>query len=553
MLRNNPLLAQLKEEIRAATPRVEGVIKATEKNFGFLETDNGKSYFVPPPAMKKVLHGDRVEAVVHEEGDKTSVEPETLREKGVDRFVGRVRKKDGRLGVVPDHPLIRQTLNARFKRSLEDNPPGDGDWVMARLLRHPLNEGDRGFFVQIESLVVAQDDPRVPWRVTLARHELEQQCPAHDATREPADDLPREDLTGEPFFTIDSETTEDMDDALRVRALADGGWELQVAIADPTAYIDAEHAADQEARTRAFTVYLPGQNITMLPEAIAHHQCSLLAGEDRLALLCRLTVGADGALGDYRFFAGKIRSSAKLSYNQVSDWLEDEGDWRPEAALGEQLRALADLTAARIQWRDRHGVASQDRPDYVFRLDDSGAVLGIDVEERRIANRMIEEAMIAANSCCADFLDKQVGRGIFNTHRAFDPQKVEGARALLADHDIEVAEEALTELEPYCELRRSLDARGDAWLDARLRQFQGYSEFSPRPAPHFGMGVPAYATWTSPIRKYGDMVNHRLIKSALAGEVAADELSDQLIEQLSERRRLNRLAERDVKDWLYVR
>ncbi len=114
MLQNNALLAQLKQQIRSTTPRVEGVIKATEKGFGFLETDEGDSYFVPPPAMKQVLHGDRVEAVLHEEGDKKSVEPDTLIEPGLERFIARVQKREGRLAVVPDHPSIR---NARSRRA----------------------------------------------------------------------------------------------------------------------------------------------------------------------------------------------------------------------------------------------------------------------------------------------------------------------------------------------------------------------------------------------------------------------------------------------------
>lgn len=152
MLQNNSLLAQLKQQIRETTPRAEGVIKATEKGFGFLETDSGESYFVPPPAMKQVLHGDRVEAVIHENGDKKSVEPEKLIEAGLDRFVARVQKREGRLAVVPDHPSIRNVLKARIKNSLDEDSIADGDWVVARLVRHPLKENDRGFFTQIDEL-----------------------------------------------------------------------------------------------------------------------------------------------------------------------------------------------------------------------------------------------------------------------------------------------------------------------------------------------------------------------------------------------------------------
>ncbi|WP_136247764.1 exoribonuclease II [Halomonas borealis] len=554
MLQNNSMLAQLKQQMRDNTPRVEGVIKATERGFGFLETDDGESYFVPPPAMKQVLHGDRVEAILHEEGEKKSVEPDVLLEIGLQRFVARVQKRDGRLAVVPDHPSVKNVLKARLKRSLDEASIADGDWVVARLVRHPLKADDRGFFAQIDELVAKTDNPAVPWRVTLARHALEQECPdAGDDWPLHDEGLEREDLTAEPFFTIDGEKTRDMDDALRITSREGGGWTLSVAIADPTAYVEEGHAADLEARTRAFTVYLPGQNVTMLPEQLADDLCSLWEDKDRPVLACALDIEADGSLGDYRFFAATARSHAKLAYDNVSDWLEGQGDWAPSEAIGEQLHALRELTEARAAWRAKHALVFKDRPDYVFDLDASGNVLGIHTEERRIANRMIEESMIAANASCADLLSQHVGHGIFNVHRAFEPEKAEAAQEFLAGQDIQVEHEQLTELSRYTELKRELEGRDDAWLDARLRRFQGFTSMSAKPGPHFGLGLAAYATWTSPIRKYGDMVNHRLIKRVLKGEQAPAEASLELTEQLTERRRLNRMAERDVKDWLYVR
>ncbi|MCO7246284.1 exoribonuclease II [Halomonas sp. Mc5H-6] len=554
MLQNNSVLASLKQQIRDTTPRAEGVIKATEKGFGFLETDDGDSYFVPPPAMKQVLHGDRVEGVIHENGDKKSLEPEKLIEAGLDRFIARVQKREDRLAVVPDHPSIRNVLKARIKNSLDESTIADGDWVVARLVRHPLKENDRGFFSQIDELVAKSDDPAVPWRVTLARHALEQASPnAGDDWPLRDEGLVREDLTAQPFFTIDGEKTRDMDDALHVTPRAEGGWQLSVAIADPTAYVEEGHAADLEARTRAFTVYLPGQNVTMLPEKLSDELCSLWEGQDRPALACTLDINADGSLGDYRFFAATVKSHAKLAYDPVSDWIDGQGDWAPAENIAEQLTALRDLTEARTAWRNEHALVFKDRPDYVFDLDDAGNVLGIRTEDRRIANRMIEESMIAANACCADFLAQHIGHGIFNVHRAFEPEKAEAAQEFLAGQEIEVDQQALTELAHYKDLKRALESRDDAWLDARLRRFQGFTSMSAQPGPHFGLGLAAYATWTSPIRKYGDMVNHRLIKRVLKGEQAPAEASQQLTEQLTERRRLNRMAERDVKDWLYVR
>ncbi|MFC0267995.1 exoribonuclease II [Kushneria aurantia] len=560
MFSNNDQLAQLKQQMRASTPRVQGVIKATDKGYGFLETDDGQSFFVPPPAMKQVLHGDRVEAVLHEENERKSVEPESLIETAMTRFIGRVRKREGKLSVIPDHPSINTGLRARTHRSIEESDLNEGDWVVARLLRHPLRENDRGFFVQIDELIAPAAHPAVPWRVTLARHALEQASPQAGSDWAMSDDgAERVDMTATPFFTIDNASTTDMDDALAVETLDDGGYRLTVAIADPTAYVQPGDAADREARQRAFTVYLPGQNVTMLPEPLADDLCSLKENADRPALVCTLDIGADGAVGDYRFQQATVRSHARLTYEQVSDYLEareagSEPVWQPEFERGaEQLEALAAVCGARQRWRMQNAIVFADRLDYMFRLDETGNVLDIVTEPRRIGHRMIEEAMIAANVCCADLLARHVGHGIFNVHQGVAPEKAEQAQAFLESQSVTVDPAQFGDIASWRELRQQLDAHNDAWLDARMRRFQGFSVMQTEPGPHFGMGLAAYATWTSPIRKYGDIVNHRLIKAVLRGESPTEAADSTLTEHLSERRRLNRLAERDVRDWLYVR
>ncbi|WP_025733811.1 exoribonuclease II [Carnimonas nigrificans] len=556
MFSDNPLLAQLKQQLHEETPRVAGSIKGTDKSFGFLETDDGQSYFIPPPAMKRVVHGDKVEATLHTQGEKQSVEPETLVEPSLERFIGRIKRRDGRLGVAPDHPSINLTLNARAKRSLNEADLKDGDWVVATLVRHPLRPDDRSFLVQVEELISQTGDPRVPWRVTLARHNLEYASPVEDAPVALRDEgLKRQDLTALPFFTIDSRTTRDMDDALHIEAREEGGWRLRVAIADPTAYVEQGDIVDNEARQRAFTVYLPGQNVTMLPEKLADDLCSLREGEDRAALACTINISAAGELLDYDFYAATVRSHAQLAYDDVSDWVEGIGEWKPTFENGEQqLSLLAEFTRARHQWRVENAIVFKDMPDYAFELDEAGNLLNVKVEPRRIANRMIEESMIIANVACAQLLSDKVGLGIFNIHRGVAQEKLDQALAFLAQHEIEASREQLTDIAGWRELRQRLDQReDDPWFEARLRRLQGYTVMETTPGPHFGMGLAAYATWTSPIRKYGDMVNHRLIKALLLDRQHPLNDTDALTAHLSDRRRLNRMAERDVKDWLYVR
>ncbi|MFP1828536.1 exoribonuclease II [Lonsdalea quercina] len=551
MFQDNPLLAQLKQQLHSKTPRVEGVVKGTDKGFGFLEADAQKSYFIPPPHMKKVMHGDRIVATLHTEKDREIAEPESLIEPFLTRFVGRVQKKDDRLSITPDHPLLKDAISCRVARQL-DHEIQDGDWVVAEMRRHPL-KGDRNFHAEITEYITTGDDPLVPWWVTLSRHNLERSAPENDAAELNDGALTREDLTALDFVTIDSASTEDMDDALYVRDNGDGTLEMTVAIADPTAYVPADSELDAVARKRAFTNYLPGFNIPMLPRHLSDDICSLRPQERRPVMACRVTLAADGAMSDIHFFAAWIKSRAKLVYDEVSDWLEEKGEWQPESeAIATQIRLLHQMSQLRSAWRTANALVFKDRPDYRFLLGEKGEVLDIVVEPRRIANRIVEEAMIAANVCAAIVLREKLGFGIYNIHNGFDPVTVEQAVTILESNGIQADAQQILTLPGFCVLRRQLDALPTQFLDSRMRRFQSFAEISTEPGPHFGLGLEAYATWTSPIRKYGDMVNHRLLKASITGQ-AAEKPQEDVTVQLADRRRLNRMAERDVSDWLYAR
>lgn len=552
MFQDNPLLAQLKQQLHTQTPRVEGVVKGTEKGFGFLEVDGQKSYFIPPPQMKKVMHGDRIIATLHTDKDREIAEPETLVEPFLSRFVGRVQRKDDRLSIVPDHPLLRDAIQCRPDRELTHDFQ-NSDWAVAEMRRHPL-KGDRAFNADLTAFITNGEDHFVPWWVTLARHNLEREAPVMVESTLPDCDLAREDLTALHFVTIDSNSTEDMDDALYVEDNSDGSLLLTIAIADPTAYVDENSELDLIARKRAFTNYLPGFNIPMLPRHLSDNLCSLRPNERRPVLVCRVTIAADGALGDdIRFSSAWVESKAKLVYDEVSDWLDDNMGWQPpDADIAEQILLLKRVCEARSNWRQKHALVFKDRPDYRFLLGEKGEVLDIIVEHRRIANRIVEECMIAANVCAAIALRDNLGFGIYNVHTGFDPALVEQAATVLQANGVEADPQALLTLPGFCELRRHLDALPTQFLDSRIRRFQTFAEISTVPGPHFGLGLEAYATWTSPIRKYGDMVNHRLLKAIITGQ-QAEKPQDEITVQLAERRRLNRMAERDVGDWLYAR
>ncbi|MFP2504874.1 exoribonuclease II [Buttiauxella gaviniae] len=552
MFQDNPLLAQLKQQLHSQTPRVEGVVKGTEKGFGFLEVDSQKSYFIPPPQMKKVMHGDRVSAVIHTDKDRETAEPEELIEPFLSRFVGRVQRKDDRLSIVPDHPLLRDAIQCRADRNVTHDFQ-NGDWAVAEMKRHPL-KGDRAFYADLTQFITFSDDHLAPWWVTLSRHNLEREAPDGVATEMLDEGLVREDLTALEFVTIDSASTEDMDDALYVEELADGKLQLTVAIADPTAWIAEGSKLDNIAKVRTFTNYLPGFNIPMLPRELSDDLCSLRPNVTRPVVACHMVIAQDGSIeNDINFFVATIESKAKLAYDAVSDWLEEKGDWQPPSdAIAKQIRLLERVCLTRANWRRTHALVFKDRPDYRFVLGEKGEVLDIVAESRRIANRIVEESMIAANVCAAIVLREKLGFGVYNVHTGFDPANIEQLATMLQGHGLEVdAQEVLT-LNGFCKLRRELDAQPTSFLDSRIRRYQSFAEISIEPGPHYGLGLEAYATWTSPIRKYGDMINHRLLKAIIKGETASRP-QDEITVQMAERRRLNRMAERDVGDWLYAR
>ncbi|MCX9567601.1 exoribonuclease II [Vibrio cholerae] len=559
MFQDNPLLAQLKQKIQENLPKKEGTIKASDKGFGFLEVDSKTSYFVPPPYMKKCMHGDKVVAFIRTENEREVAEPSELIEQSLTRFIGRVKLFKGKLNVAPDHPQLKKlSLKAKTKKGLNEADFQEGDWVVAHLVRHPL-KGDDGFFVQISHKITDANDKIAPWWVTLAENDLPNSEPAgiDDWQLKDDADLVREDLTELPFVTIDGESTKDMDDALYAQQLPNGDFALTIAIADPTAYITPEDEMDKVARERGFTIYLPGRNIPMLPRDLADELCSLMENQVRPALCCSVTIRKDGVIGDdIRFFAANIKSHARLVYDHVSDWLEtgSSEQWQPSEEIAQVVRDLYAFSQARANWRETHAVVFPDRPDYRFELSADNDVVAIHADMRRTANRLVEESMITANICAGKTLQTTFGFGVFNTHAGFKAEKMADVVELMAVNGAPNADaETLATVEGFAALRRWLATQETSYLDNRIRKYQSYSEIGNQPLPHFAMGLDVYATWTSPIRKYGDMINHRLLKAHILGKAPVQTPDETVGEELALHRKHHKIAERNVADWLYAR
>ncbi|WP_104402099.1 exoribonuclease II [Vibrio penaeicida] len=559
MFQDNPLLAQLKQQIKENLPTKEGTIKATDKGFGFLEVDSKTSFFIPPPYMKKCMHGDKVEAIIRTENEKEVAEPDKLIEQSLTRFIGRIKMFKGRLNVIPDPPQLKKfSLKAKAKKGVNPESLSEGDWVVAHLTRHPLT-GENGFFAEISKKITDANDKIAPWWVTLAENDLPNSEPAGIENWELKDDadLKRVDMTDVPFVTIDGESTKDMDDALYAKKNDNGSFELTIAIADPTAYITPDDEMDKVARDRGFTIYLPGRNIPMLPRDLADQLCSLLEDENRPALCCSVTVSKDGVIGDdIRFFAANIKSHARLVYDHVSDWLEtgSSDNWKPSDTISNVVKDLHEFAVARADWREKHAVVFPDRPDYRFELSEDNDVVAIHADSRRTANRLVEESMITANICAGKALKEGFGTGVFNTHAGFKEDKLAEALELINTDNAEpFSVEQAKSLDGFSKIRRWLSEQDTSYLDNRIRKYQAYSEIGNQPEAHYAMGLDIYATWTSPIRKYGDMINHRMLKALILDKEPVQKPDDQVGEELALHRKHHKIAERNVSDWLYAR
>jgi exoribonuclease-2 len=534
----------------------QGVVKANDRGFGFLESESRESFFIPPKEMKNLMHGDKISGYVVYQGEKSRVERITLIEPFLSRFVARVAYVNGKLTVVPDHPCINFNINA-----VNHVPNGvtlrEGDWVIAVLTKHALSEGNRnGHMAEVIEFIVHANDEQTPWWVVLRGLDLPKSAPEDLPSYEYKDEsLPRVDLTDKPFVTIDSAKTQDMDDALYIESLQNGGWCLWVAIADPTGYIHEDDELDSYAARRAFSIYLPGRDIPMLTRTLSDDLCSLRENEERFALVGKFNISADGSCDQkIDFMMATIKSHGKLVYDEVSDLLEGkETSFSPSPVIREQIDMLRDFSRVRYNYRKTNACVFKDKPEYEFVLNENGGLKEIKVVHKRVANGIVEEAMILANTCAGRFLAEHFNAGIFNTHSGLDHEKIADVNEVLEENGYPIDDiEQIETMTGYCKLKRWLYDSESAYLDARIHKCTAFAEMSPVPGPHFGMGLDYYATWTSPIRKYGDMINHRLIKSAITNTEKPRIPSDEVIESMNLSKKSNRAAERQVKDWLYM-
>ena len=360
----------------------------------------------------------------------------------------------------------------------------------------------------------------------------------------------RQDLRHLPLVTIDGETARDFDDAVFAETTGNG-WRLVVAIADVAHYVEAGAALDAAARERGTSVYLPDRVVPMLPEALSNHLCSLRPREARLALVCEMQVDRAGGVAGYRFHDALIRSRERMTYTQIAAFLCGE-DLPVETPVVQSIRALAALYRVLRQARERRGALDFDTPESTLKLE-NGRVTAIRPVLRNDAHRLIEEAMIAANVCAARFLQRHGREALYRVHEGPEREKAEQLAGAFAACGIRWSPEDRSPAALQVALR-AIGERGDRWLfEMLVLRAMPQAYYRREPGGHFGLALERYVHFTSPIRRYPDLVVHRAIKRALkrrAGQAASPDLLAAAGAQSSMAERRAEDAGRKVDAWL---
>ncbi|SFM48848.1 ribonuclease R family protein [Marinobacter pelagius] len=548
-------LRQLKTDIKENKVVFPGTVKATNGRFGFVALDEGRDVFLPPEEMQKVLPGDRINVTEHEvEKGKTQGVVDEVLETHLTTFVGRYLIKGKGHFVAPDTPGINRWIFIPPKERKGAQPD---DYIYCQIHRHPFKDGKGQ--ARVLRIIGKAGEPGIERSFTLASFDLADTWP--ESVRKQADSLSedsleahhegREDRTDQPYVTIDSPGTQDMDDALMATPNATG-WTLSIAIADPTAVIKPGTPAEEEAFNRATAIYFPGEPLPMLPDAISTRLCSLMPEVKRLALVCDLQVNNDGSLGDYSFHQAVIRSRGKLSYDLVSHLIEGREDDEIKAlpdAVANSLDQLHQTATALRKWRSEHALLSTDRPEFRLRLDENKRIRLIEPAVQNEAHRLVEECMVAANRCAADFL-RQRGEGLFIQHPGLRDDRAENIRKLLESHAPHLADLDANSAEGFKALmKQTEDLEAEVPVKAIISRQLARAELRFEAAPHQGMGLAAYTTFTSPLRKFSDFYVHRLIKASL-WDTPIKPLNAQQLEALQASQIRARQAANSLEAWL---
>jgi ribonuclease R len=549
--------------LRERLPLIVGTVSGHRDGHGFLHPDDRSAPIILPyRQMREVMHGDR--AAVRISGKDQRGRPEgavvKVLERGRTEIVGRLYEESGISLVVPDNPRIAHRVLVP-----RENLAGAsaGQVVLVRLVEQPTRTAQPlGHVVRVLGEHAA---PGMETEIAIHSHGLPFEFPAPAVAEaeafgsavSAAAKRGREDLRELPLVTIDGEDARDFDDAVFCEKTR-GGWRLIVAIADVASYVEPGTALDQEAQHRGTSVYFPNRVIPMLPEALSNGLCSLNPAVDRLCLCCEMRVDPEGKVSRPRFFEGLMRSAARLTYTKVAAYLANPAlSNEPEvAAVGPQLTDLHAVFKALHAARLQRGALDFDAPELKVRFGTDGRIAAFVEQPRNDAHRLIEECMIAANVQAARFLKKHRIPTLYRVHGKPEDERLEQLRQFLNGFGIQLPTDRDLEPKDLSAVLQKISANDEAHLiQTVVVRSLPQAVYQPANIGHFGLALPEYAHFTSPIRRYPDLMVHRGIRHVVrGGDAESFEWSEgrmaELGQQCSFTERRADEATRDAMSWL---
>ncbi len=540
---------------------VAGVIQGHPDGFGFLIPDDRQKcqddIFLSAREMQQVMHGDRAMVRITEIDRKGRPEGKVVEvlERANKTIVGRVIRGQGVTIVAAEDKRISQDIlipyhldmGAKVGQVVEvelTEQPSSHAYPMGRVVQILGNYADSG--MEIEIALRKHKLPHVFKPETIALAE------SYPKTVQSADHKGRVDLRELPLITIDGETARDFDDAVFAEPQGKG-WRLVVAIADVSFYVRPNDALDKEAYERGNSVYFPRRVIPMLPEALSNGLCSLNPDVERLCMVCDMQIDALGVIKQYKFYPSVMRSKARMTYTKVADMIENpQGETAKEYAwLMPHIEHLNTLFKLMLKQREKRGAIEFETSETVMIFNDQGKIERIVPSTRNDAHRLIEECMLAANVCAADFLLEKEHAALYRIHEGPTPEKLEALRTFLGEVGFGIGGGEKPHAKDYGKVMQRIKGRPDEQLlqTVLLRSMQ-QAVYSPDNAGHFGLAYEAYTHFTSPIRRYPDLLVHRAIKAVLKGEKYEAQNWQQLGVHCSMTERRADDATRDVTNWL---
>ena len=501
-----------------------GRVSGHPEGFGFLiPDDKSDDLFLSPREMRQVMHGDRVMARVtgvDQRGRREGVIVEVL-ERAHQTVVGRYVTRDGMIFVVPEDRHINQDIV--IPRGGEGGAT-EGQVVVAEITAPPTRRaGPAGRVVEVLGDPMA---PGMEIQVAIRAHNIPNVWP--DAVLREAEQFAPEvpvqasqgriDLRGIPLVTIDGEDARDFDDAVFAE-YSGRAWRLIVAIADVSYYVKPGTALDREAYARGNSVYFPQHVVPMLPEALSNGLCSINPLVDRLCVACEMQIDDSGKILKYRFLEAVMRSQARLTYTKVAAMLvdKDEALCREYADVVPHLEVLYGLYKVLHTARMKRGAVDFELPETRIEFDENRKIRRIHPLQRNDAHRLIEECMLAANVCAAEILRKHKVPAPYRIHEGPTVEKLNNLREFLVEIGLSLGGGDKPQAQHYSKLIKAVEKRPDSRLiQTVLLRSLSQALYSPDNIGHFALGYPNYTHFTSPIRRYPDLLVHRAIKDIIA-------------------------------------